>query len=40
MFEIYDPGPYPKPDFIPKQRVLNAMAELDQHYDFIVVRNT
>lgn len=40
MFEIYDPGPYPKPDFIPNQRVLNAMTELDQHYDFIVVRNT
>ena len=39
-FEIYDPGPYPKPDFIPKERVLNAMTELDQHYDFIVVRNT
>ena len=39
MFEIYDPGPYKKPDFIPQERVLKAMTEVDQNYDFIVVKN-
>ena len=39
MFEIYDPGPYKKPDFIPEKRVMAAMQYLFPEYDFIMVKN-
>ena len=39
MFEIYDPGPYKKPDFIPEKRIMVAMQHLFPEYDFIIVRN-
>jgi len=39
MFEIYDPGPYKKPDFIPKDKVLAAMKDLSKDYNVYVIRN-
>lgn len=39
MFEIYDPGPYQKPDFIPEKRVMAAMQYFFPGYNFIIVRN-
>lgn len=39
MFEIYDPGPYEKPDFIPKDTVLAAMKDLSKDYNVYVIRN-
>ena len=39
MFEIYDPGPYKKPDFIPKDTVLAAMKDLSKDYNVYVIRN-
>lgn len=39
LFEIYDPGPFKKPDLIPEERVMAAMQYLALDYDFIVVSN-
>ena len=39
MFEIYDPGPERKPEFIPEERVMKAMLDQTDEYDVIVVQN-
>lgn len=39
MLEIYDPGPYKKPDFIPAQKVLDAIKDLWEDYNIYVIRN-
>ena len=37
MFEIYDPGPYKKPDLIPIEKVIKAMDDLNKTYSIIAV---
>lgn len=39
FFEIYDPGPYKKPDFIPQDKVIQAIEDLWDDYNVFVVRN-
>ncbi|PZM86768.1 MAG: hypothetical protein DLD55_04765 [candidate division SR1 bacterium] len=39
MFEIYDPGPYKKPDFIAAEKVLEAMNDLNKTYSIIAISN-
>lgn len=39
MFEIYDPGPYKKPDFIHKDKVISAITDLWEDYNVYVIRN-
>ena len=39
MFEIYDPGPYKKPDFIPKDKVISAVTDSWEDYNVYVIRN-
>lgn len=39
LCEIYDPGPYQKPDWIPQEKVLLAMKELSDDYNIYVIRN-
>ena len=39
FFEIYDPDPYKKPDFIPQDKVIQAIEDLWDDYNVFVVRN-